>query len=49
MVPVAVPRKPGEPYICQQCGATYPHDGGYKHESFDCPNREGAPHDRERD
>lgn len=29
----------GEPYHCPKCQATYPHDGGYRHEVFECPAR----------
>ena len=39
-------RKSGEPFQCPKCGATYPHDGGYRHECFDCPKREGVTHGR---
>lgn len=32
-------RKPGELYQCPKCQAGYPHDGGYRHGTFDCPKR----------
>ena len=44
--PTSEPRQPGEPFVCPKCGARYPHDGGYKHESFDCPERKGVAHGR---
>lgn len=34
-------RKPGELYQCPKCPARYPHDGGYRHEVFECAKRGG--------
>lgn len=30
---------PKKVYRCRQCGATYPHDQGWKHGVQDCPKR----------
>jgi transcription initiation factor IIE alpha subunit len=27
-------------FTCQTCGARYTHDRAYRHDVFDCPNRE---------
>lgn len=32
-------RNRGELYHCPKCQATYLHDGGYRHEVFECPAR----------
>lgn len=32
-------RRPGDLYECPKCHAAYPHDGGYRHEVFECPAR----------
>lgn len=39
-------RKPGEPYQCPLCKAVYLHDGGYVHELYECPKRQGVTHGR---
>lgn len=26
-------------YRCPLCGATYPHDGAYRHACYECPKR----------
>lgn len=39
-------RKPGELFQCPKCKARYPHDEGYRHDLYDCPNRKGAGNGR---